>query len=170
MGLMKKVRRRHIKLMSKTVETLGNVLKYVTPEHATGPTDGPEGWSVLEVLCHLRDYDEIFHQRAKQIFEDAYPTLTPYDPDTLAKERNYKLQNITQVYVDLVKSRRAFVEFFEGLDDNQWDRAGIHPEYGHWTLTDCVMQVGHHDNDHIEQITRILALAHEPTQPVPQSD
>lgn len=168
MGLMNKVRRRHIKLMSKTVDTLGNVLKYVTPAHATVPTDGPGGWSVLEVLCHLRDYDEIFHQRAVRILEEPYPTLTAYDQNALVKERNYKTQNITQVYVDLVKSRRAFTEFFEGLSDDQWDRAGLHPENGHWTLTDCLMQVGHHDSDHLEQITRILAMAHE--QPVPQSD
>jgi hypothetical protein len=167
MGLMNRVRKRHIRLMSKTLDTLGNVLKYVTPAQATGPTDGPEGWSVLEVLCHLRDFDEIFHQRAAMIVEQTYPLLTAYDQDAIAVERDYKAQNITQVYVDLVKSRRAFIEFFEALEDHQWDRAGVHPEYGHWSLTDCVMQVGLHDNDHIEQITRILATAQPSAQPDP---
>lgn len=156
MGLMTRVRQRHIVLMAKTLDTLGNVLKTISDDDATRYTDGPDGWCVLEVLCHLRDFDEIFHQRAVQIVEKNQPMLTRYDHEALAIERRYREQNITQVYVDLVKSRRAFIEFFAALTDEQWDRAGIHPESGVFTLTDALMQVGHHDANHIEQITRIL--------------
>lgn len=156
MGLMTRVRVRHITLMSKTLDTLGNVLKTVTDEQATTLTDGPDGWTVLEVLCHLRDFDEIFFERARQMVEKNQPVFISYDQNALAVERKYKEQNITQVYVDLVKTRRAFIEFFQGLTDETWDRTALHPRDGLWTLTDSLMQIGHHDANHIEQITRIL--------------
>jgi uncharacterized damage-inducible protein DinB len=157
MGLVTNVRRKHITLMQRTLDTLGSVIQYITPEQASELTDGPDGWSVLEVLCHLRDFDEIFFRRARRILNEDYPSLAHYDHGALAEERRYREQDLTQVYVDLVKSRREFVEFFLDLTPEQWDRAGRHPEYGHYTLTDAVMQVGHHDANHIEQITRILS-------------
>ena len=38
-----------------------------------------------------------------------------------------------------------------------WERGGVHPERDNFTMTDAVMQVGLHDLDHLEQITRVLA-------------
>jgi len=36
-------------------------------------------------------------------------------------------------------------------------RVGVHPKYGHFTLTDAVMPIGIHDALHIEQVAKILA-------------
>jgi hypothetical protein len=49
------------------------------------------------------------------------------------------------------------VVLFESLTEEQWSRAGIHPERGHFTLLDSLIQVGTHDVTHLEQITRLLA-------------
>jgi hypothetical protein len=57
----------------------------------------------------------------------------------------------------LVESRARFVALFEDLTAEQWNRAGIHPERGHFTLLDALIQVGTHDVTHLEQITRIIA-------------
>lgn len=43
------------------------------------------------------------------------------------------------------------------------ERAGIHPKRGHFTMTDAVIQVGHHDCMHLEQITRILTAGNAKT-------
>lgn len=157
MGLMTKIRKRHIALMQKTADVLGNILKSISQEQATTLRDGEGGWTMLETLCHLRDYDEIFYTRAQMIIEQEYPVLPAYDQEALVIERKYNEQDMKQVYVDLVKSRHRFVEFFDMLTNEQWERAGQHPEEGHFTMTDVVMQVSRHDLNHIEQITRILA-------------
>jgi uncharacterized damage-inducible protein DinB len=157
MGLMTKIRKRHIALMQKTLVVLGNILKNVSHEQATTVRDGETGWTVLETVCHLRDYDEFYYQRAKLIIEEEYPTLPAYDQEALAVERKYNEQNLAQVYAELVKSREQFVDFFHNLTNEQWEHAGLHPEDGHFTMTDAVMQVSRHDLNHIEQITRILA-------------
>ncbi len=156
MGLMTKIRKRHLALMQKTLDVLGNVLKNISQEQATTLRDGANGWTILESLCHLRDYDEFFQARARLIIEQEYPTLPAYDQEALAIERKYNEQNLMQVYAELVESRRRFIEFFFVLTNEQWERAGQHPDDGHFTMTEAVMEVSRHDLIHIEQITRIL--------------
>ena len=150
------LRARHIVLMRRTCAILGHLLTNVDHVSAQTRRDGPDGWSVLEVVCHLRDFDTIFHERARLMLENDYPTLTPYDHEALAVERAYNQQSLEQVYAELNASRAAFADFFESLDEAGWGRAGHHPERGHFTMLDALLQVGHHDVDHLEQITRIL--------------
>lgn len=159
MGLMTKIRKRHITLMEKTCDILGNIVQSTSQDDATRFRDGPNGWTALEVLCHLRDFDEFFYGRAVMMVTQEYPQLPAYDHEALAIEREYNRQDWQKVYVELKQSRQRFAEFFRNLADADWERAGVHPEEGHFTLTDAVMQVSRHDITHIEQITRILAQA-----------
>jgi uncharacterized damage-inducible protein DinB len=159
MGLMTKIRKRHIALMEKTCDIIGNLTQSVTQEQATTFRDHDNGWTILEVMCHLRDFDNIFYERAQLILEQEYPMLPGYDQEALAIERAYNKQNLAQVYAELKQARQRFAEFFTLLPDPDWERAGMHPEEGHFTMTDAVMQVSRHDITHIEQITRILAEA-----------
>ena len=62
-------------------------------------------------------------------------------------------------YARLVESRTQFIEFFRQLSDEQWKRAGLHPERGHFSMWDALMQVSTHDTRHLEQMTRIIAEA-----------
>ncbi|MCU0499908.1 MAG: DinB family protein [Anaerolineae bacterium] len=151
-----RTRNRHLKLMQKTIDTYGHVLKDLTPEQAVAYTDGPEGWSVVEVLCHVRDFNEIFLQRAQLMAAHDQPALQAYDHEALVVERDYKSQDFRAVYADLRAKREEAIRFFEALTPEQWERVGIHPEVGPITLMDSMIQVGHHDADHLEQLTRII--------------
>ncbi len=150
------VQQRYLTLMQNTVATLGHVLKGVTPQEATTFRDGPTGWTVLEVVCHLRDYDEIFYQRAIMTLEQDNPTLPAYDQEALAVDRAYNRQDLGQVYADLTASRQRLVALFSKLTAEQWHRVGLHPHYGPFTLATAALHVGWHDALHLEQITRIL--------------
>ncbi|RMG81632.1 MAG: DinB family protein [Chloroflexi bacterium] len=150
------IRERHIALMELTLAILKNVLHSVSQEDATTYRDGADGWTVLEVLCHLRDFDRIFHERARMMLAEDYPQLPAYDHEQMAIDARYNEQDLREVYEELAQSRQAFIAFFNQLDEDAWQKAGVHPERGHFTMLDALMQVGHHDVVHIEQITRIL--------------
>jgi hypothetical protein len=153
------IHKRHLLLMQHTLSILGHSLAGVSQAMATtrrDPNDGDKGWSVVEVLCHLRDYDVIFQGRAQLMCTAEYPPLPGYDHEALAIERRYNEQDLRQVYAELVASRGRFVQFFQSLTAEGWTRAGIHPERGHFTMTDACVQVGTHEALHIEQILRIL--------------
>lgn len=154
--LMANVRKRHIFLMEKTLQILENVLKNITQEEAMTLRDGENGWTILEVVCHLRDFDGFFRGRAEMMLMQDYPELPAYDHESLAVAMKYNEQDLREALAQLSESRERFIEFFNGLTDEQWEKAGIHPERGHFTMTDAVMQVTTHDANHLEQITRIL--------------
>lgn len=150
------IRSRHIRMMGHTLQILQHIFRDVTQEEATTLRDGPDGWSLLEILCHLRDFDVIFYTRAAMMAEQDNPHLPGYDHLALVEERRYNEQNLHEVLEALAASRARFISFFEGLTPEQWERGGLHAERGFINLTDAVVQVGTHEVDHIEQITRVL--------------
>jgi uncharacterized damage-inducible protein DinB len=154
--ILERMRNRHLTLMEKTIDLLRNVLQDVSQQVASTLRDGEGGWTVLEVLGHLREFDEIFYHRAARILNEDTPLLDAYDHDALAVEHAYNTRDLGEVYAQLRQSRARFIEFFRDLPPESWERAGIHPENGYFTLLDALMQVGHHDVNHLEQITRIL--------------
>ncbi len=164
------VRVRNISQMQKTCLILEHVLKNLSEDQAHDLNDGPEGWSIIEIVCHLRDFDEIFYNRAQMMLTQDHPQLPAYDHEAMAIEKNYQAEELAYVYYDLKASRERFVEFFENLTDEQWERTGVHPERDSFTMTDAVMQVGLHDLTHIEQITRILEQEHPDSGIIPDDE
>lgn len=156
MSNLQDIRQRHIQLMTLTADILSHILKNVSMEQATSLRDGPEGWTILEILCHLRDFDIIFRERAEQMLADDHPTLPAFDHEAMAIEKSYNEQDYAYAFDAFIASRKETKSFFEQLSDQDWERTGIHPERGEFSMTDAVIQVGHHDSDHLEQITRLL--------------
>ena len=150
------VRQAHLALMERTANTLDRFLAPLSRETATTLRDGGDGWTVTEVMGHLRDFDGYFRGRAIMMAEQETPQLPAYDHEAIAVASRYNEQDFRTVVADFLRSRRETHAFFSGLTDEQWERAGIHPERGHFTMTDAVIQVGHHDTVHLEQIGKIL--------------
>jgi len=153
---MRQVRKSQIKSMRMTCEILGHILRNVSDERARSLRDGADGWSIIEIACHLRDFDEIFYSRAQMMLEQEEARLPAYDHEAMAIERAYQRESLREAYKALTRSRQRFAEFFESLTSAQWARGGLHPERGPFSMTDALMQVCAHDLDHLEQITRVL--------------
>lgn len=84
------------------------------------------------------------------------PKLKRYDHEAMAIDGNYNDLSIDEVLSEFVAHRIEFIEFFKGLTEEGWKRGGIHPERDVFTMVDAAMQVGLHDTNHIEQISRIM--------------
>lgn len=151
-------RDRQISAMRMTCEILGHILRNVSDEQARALRDGPDGWSIVEIVCHLRDFDDIFLSRARMMLERDHPQLPAYDHEAMAIERAYQAQSLDEAYGALKASRANFARFFETLTPEQWARGGVHPERDSFSMTDALMQVSAHDLDHLEQITRVLRV------------
>ena len=156
MANMTDIRKRHVWLMRNTIETTQHILANVSQEDATTYRDGGDGWTVLEVLCHLRDFEVIALQRAMMMRIQETPHLPFFYHERIVAERNYNGQDLQEVLADLMEKRMAFREWFKSLSAEEWERGGHHPERPSFSMTDAVMQVGLHNATHIEQILRIL--------------
>ncbi|MCY3831465.1 MAG: DinB family protein [Chloroflexi bacterium] len=156
---MRQVRERQINSMRLTCEILGHILRNLSNEDARALRDGPDGWSIVEIVCRLRDFDEIFQARALMMLKQEGAQLPAYDHEAMVVERGYQSESLSDAYDALASSRHRFAAFFESLTSAQWARAGLHPERGPFSMTDALMQVCAHDLDHLEQITRVLRNA-----------
>ncbi|MGH2669870.1 MAG: DinB family protein, partial [bacterium] len=97
----------------------------------------PNDWSVLELVCHLRDSAQEEGTRVRRLVEEEHPTLVPYDQDAWAVERDYRGQDPRKVLTALRAFFSGFAYQLEGLTDEQWQRAGTHPEIGRVTVHRC---------------------------------
>lgn len=143
--------------LRKGLQIMNSVLKNVSQQDATTYRDGGTGWTTLEVLCHLRDFESVYHERSKLTAEQDNPDLPFPNQETWVTERHYNEQELWAAYDEWVKRRKPFLEFLESLDDSAWQRNGNHPKRGSMSLQDQLALTAWHDVNHIEQITRILA-------------
>jgi len=142
--------------LRKDLEIVKRILNSASREEMTGYRDGGTGWTALEILCHLWDYEDIFLQRASLTVEEEVPPLPNPDPDAWAREHHYNEQDLQTTYDGWVQRREAFLAYLGGLDENAWQRVGEHPRRGKMTVQDQLALIAWHDVNHIEQMTRTL--------------
>jgi uncharacterized damage-inducible protein DinB len=147
----------HLDQMHKSIQIIHSLLETTPPGDLTTFRDNGSGWTALEVLCHLRDFEAIYMERAHLTIAQSEPALPNADPDALAAERRYNEQNVAEVYADWSQIRDEFMTYLENLDEAAWGRIGIHNRRGPMTLQDQLALTAWHDVNHLEQITRILA-------------
>ena len=143
----------------KTPVILNVVLRGVDQQRAQQATDGTDGWSVLEILGHINDYEQIFTDRVRLALETERPNFPGYDPDERAKTLAYAQQDFAEVFASYVDRRRTFVALLRGLTPVQWQRTGIHRESGEMTVVEIALNSTLHDVNHIEQIIKALGTS-----------
>lgn len=145
--------------LEQSAQTLAHILADVSQAQASAIRDGDDGWSVLEIMCHLRDYQAIFAERIRRILEEEDPTFRLYDEAArlgMVVENEYAKQDLRAVLANYMSTRRAIIKRLTPLDDAQWGREG---RFAADDVVDLTMPVVHtllHDADHTEQIARIL--------------
>jgi hypothetical protein len=133
-------------------------------------------WSAKEVICRLRDIEELFMLRFHMMLGTDEPTFLtlgdmppnpqrwgiggrigmPLDPARLAEERQY-LRNDTFVALSTLRGRREeSLIFLRGLTPAQWQRGSIHLIDGRMTFEDWIALIAEHDDEHLDQLTRAL--------------
>jgi hypothetical protein len=146
-----------LRTMRKGPAILEALLADVSQEQAATLRDGEDGWSVLFIVCHMRDVEEIFTDRARSLLAEPNPTFRVVANEVLIERGNYAAQDLRAVLAEYSTLRAAFIALIEPLTDEQWLLAGTHPEQGPGTLLDVAINSGLHDVDHQEQIIRCLA-------------
>jgi hypothetical protein len=150
---------RFIRSMKKTPLILNHVLSGVNHEAARKVTDGPDGWNTLQIICHLRDFEDIFFERARLMVEQERPMLPSYDAHQLVIDNDYVSQGYRAALMQFSETRRQHIEYLDALTAEEWWRSGVHPEHGVITVLEQAMQVALHDVDHIEQIIHMMQVA-----------
>jgi hypothetical protein len=133
-------------------------------------------WAAKEIVCHLRDVEELFQIRFHTVVALDEPRILvfgasasdlapwriggaighPLDPGRWAKERQY-LRNDTHEALAAFRRRRTEVlVLLRSLSPAEWQRGGVHLSRGRLTLADWVARLTAHDDNHVAQLRRAL--------------
>ncbi len=130
-----------IQLLRKSVAhlTAGQVLAH--------PIQGK--WSVLEVVCHLSDFESVFADRMKRIIALENPLLLGADENLFLKLLSYQQRKLEEelALMDLVRSQMARI--LGELPPSVWGKIGNHSEKGAISLKAVVEKAVFHINHHI---------------------
>jgi|GEM_PF-535589 len=154
-------RPRYLEIVGQTPDRLTATLKGI-PKKLLLWTPSPGKWSILEIVCHMRDMEEdAYLARYRRILGEEGPLLKNIDGDAYALEREYRKLKLGKVLGEWKKLRRETLKLLKNVKDDQWQRAGVHETDGPLTL-DTVLrrQAVGNDEAHLGQIEHIK-LRHE---------
>ena len=133
-------------------------------------------WSAKEIVCHLRDVEELFQTRFHTIVAIDEPRILvlgatpsglspwriggaighPLDPDRWAEERQYLRNDAREALAAFHRRRTEVLALLRSLSSVEWQRGGIHLSRGRLTLGDWVASLAAHDDNHLDQLRRTL--------------
>jgi len=167
--------RERLERMARTPEDLAVAIQGRSDAELSRRPDA-KNWAAKEVVCHLRDIEELvivrFHtmlamEDPKVLVVGAPPSdlaqwgigdevPLPLDADRWADERQY-LRNDAGAALAAFRKRRSEVLALLGkLTPAQWERGSVHPTHGRVTFKDWTAGVAAHDDTHLAQLTRAL--------------
>jgi hypothetical protein len=146
-----------IDALSAMPETLAGLLDGISDEQARSAKGGDENWSVVEVICHLRDAEEISFQRMTAMRDQDNPLIVGYDQEALARDRNYRASDLRAALAAFIGFRQRHIAALSALEPDQWQRSGQHNEIGQITIFAHSIHKASHDAIHCAQIARQLA-------------
>ena len=132
------------------------LLRDCTQEQAQRAKGGDEGWSVVEVICHLRDAEERALERMRAMRDQADPFLPGYDQERWVQERNYAAAQLRVALAALTRFRSQHVADLAALAPDGWERTGQHSELGRITIANHTLHIVSHDLVHAAQLARQL--------------
>ena len=123
---------RQIDNLRKNAAILSNILQDMAQNDAASWRDGLDGWTVLDIMCHLRDYEDIFRERGELILATCSPTFPVYDHLAMVVERAYHAQSLPDVLADFMASREKTAVFLP--KPRSCRLAANRTSYGAWHL------------------------------------
>ena len=116
----------------------------------------PGAWAPVEIICHLRDAEEMFGERFAAILSMAEPALAEVEPARWAEERQYLRHDAATALAHFRRRRGESLETLVASSPSDWQRGGEHPARGRLTIDMLVAQMAWHDDNHLEQLTRAV--------------
>jgi hypothetical protein len=118
----------------------------------------PDAWAAVEVVCHLRDLEESFHDRLALIVVADEPRFPTTHPGRWAVERQYLRHDAGAAAAAFATRRTETLRLLEELPSGAWERAGYQVDSrGRRTVDDFLTVMAWHDENHLAQLARALA-------------
>jgi len=121
--------------------------------------EGGESWNPFDIVGHLIHGDKKdWIERAKIILE--FGEEKPFEPfDRFAQFEDSEGKTLYDLLEEFAKLRNENIDVLNelNLNENDFNKKGMHPELGRVTLKQLLSTWVVHDLSHIRQISRVMA-------------
>ena len=137
----------------------------------------PKAWSAKEIVCHLRDIEELCVLRYHAMLAMPEPRMFvvgvtardpvafgiiggapyPLDADRWAEERQYLRSDTGEALGAFRRRRDEALGLLRALTPEQWERGGLVPTGARVSFGQFVAGSAAHDDTHLDQLERALA-------------
>jgi hypothetical protein len=121
--------------------------------------EGGESWNPFDIVGHMiHGEKKDWIQRAKIILE--YGEEKPFEPfDRFVQFKDSEDKTLNDLLEEFAKLRKENIDVLNklNLDENDFNKTGIHPDFGKVTLKQLLSTWVVHDLSHIRQISRVMA-------------
>jgi hypothetical protein len=114
----------------------------------------PGRWSVLEVVCHLADFEIVYADRIKRVLAEDRPTLFGGDPDQFAARLDYSVRDIEEELAVIGSIRQQVTRILRHASPADFERVGVHSSDGPLTLATLLERIAGHIPHHVEFIAK----------------
>ena len=147
-----------LEILKRTPETLKSLLKGLSSD-CVEKNEGDNTWSPYDVLGHLIEGEKTdWVVRIEIILSpNTNKGFTPFNMS--AQFEDSKGKSMDDLIGEFVSLRAENVRKLKSLNisDSDFDKIGIHPEFGEVTLKELISTWVAHDLGHIAQISRVMA-------------
>ena len=113
-------------------------------------------WTACEIIHHLADSEMRAAVRLRQLLAEDDPQIQAYDQDDYAARLRYNERTDIRAALEALRSARATTaQIVARMTDEDWQRAGHHPEHGRYSAEDWLRIYAAHAHGHASQIDRL---------------
>ncbi|MGE0885764.1 MAG: DinB family protein [Blastocatellales bacterium] len=109
------------------------------------------GWSILEIACHLADAELLASVRIRRIITQDRPNLWGYRQEDWAERLNYPKLELATILRRFALLRRENAGLMGNLPDEIWQQTGNHDQYGTLSLSQLIEDYVAHTAKHLDQ-------------------
>lgn len=118
----------------------------------------PDGWSVNDVLAHLRSCSDVWGDCIRVLIAEDHPTLRAINPRAWITQTDYPALEFEPSFRAFATQRAALLAFLEPLPPAAWSRTATLTGAGRplvRTVVSYAERLAIHERQHYKQIERI---------------
>jgi len=117
----------------------------------------PGKWTGRQLLMHIADVEAVFLDRLRRGLSDAKPLYWAIEPDRWTARLATDQRNLDTAWDLFDACRRSYLDLIGTITAEEWDRKGVHSDYGMLTVRDLVNKCGWHCDHHLTQVEAIAS-------------
>lgn len=135
---------------AEQADKLEQLISWLPVEFVSRRTE-KNGWSILEIACHLADAELLASVRIRRIITQDRPNLWGYRQEDWAERLNYPKLELATILRRFALLRRENAGLMGNLPDEIWQQTGSHDQYGTLSLSQLIEDYVAHTAKHLDQ-------------------